>query len=273
MTEGRRSDAEHVLNEGLGQGSIRLIGSGGMGLDPEAKALAGLLDHELEDIPFGMDIPDITHLREELVHFFLFGWADLDHLESLPKGRDDFSQPVLHDGGDQESVEIFDELQHRLLGKLLVQVMEFVHKECGIVVESMIVENFDQFAPTQTGAVVLEATVGFTVAVVILSEAPAPVAVVAGVSGCWVSLLAAQGLEQQTGDGGLSIAVDADQQERRWETTFEQCPLKSPEPSLIDAPDNFRESGRSPLPDFLRIHEGSFRVDGQPERFFAQWVA
>jgi hypothetical protein len=91
-------------------------------------------------------------------------------------------------------------------------VVEFIHEECGIVVESMIVEDFDQFASAQAGAVVLEATVGLTVAVVMLSEAPAPVAVVAGISGCWVSLLAAQGFEEQTGDGGLSIAVDADQQ-------------------------------------------------------------
>jgi hypothetical protein len=93
-----------------------------------------------------------------------------------------------------------------------MEVMEFVHEECGILVESMIVENFDQFPSAQAGAVVLEAAVGFTVAVVILSEAPAPLAVIAGVGSRRVSLLAAQGFEQQTGDGGLSIAVDADQQ-------------------------------------------------------------
>jgi hypothetical protein len=90
--------------------------------------------------------------------------------------------------------------------------MEFVHEEHGIAVEPMFFENLNEFAPAQAGAVVLVTSVGFTVAMVELSEAPTPLAVIAGVGSRRVSLLAAQGFEEQTGDGGLSIAVDADQQ-------------------------------------------------------------
>lgn len=166
-----------------------------MSLDTEAEALAGLLDHEMKDIVFCSDLPGVTHHCEELDHLMLFGWAHSNHLESFPKGWNDFFQSVLHDGCDQKSVEVLDEFQHRFLRSFFVEVMELIHEECDIVFEPVFIQDFDELRPVQGCTVTLTAAIGLTVAVVNFSEAPTPLAVAARISGHGISVFTTQRLQ------------------------------------------------------------------------------